>query len=228
MDDEASGLATRLRLETQALHAEAERSGYVQEILKRRASRGGYALFLRNLLPAYQAMEQALARHARDPVLEHFVWPPLFRSESMGADLEALAGARWIQILPLLPEGQAYADRIEKIGTAKPARLIGHAYVRYIGDLSGGQIVQRILSAAPGLAPAMLGFYDFPGIADAGAYKEGFRRSLDQVGEGGGDVDDIVDEAKLAFRLNIGLSTAVLGSRQHLGERVARIDSAPL
>lgn len=215
MDVEASDLATRLRLETQALHLEAERSGYIQEILKRRASKAGYALFLRNLLPAYQAMEQALAQHADHPLLKLFDWPPLFRSEAIASDLEALAGNQWAATHVLLPEGQAYAHRIENTEATAPARLIGHAYVRYIGDLSGGQIVKRLLTASPGLAADMLGFYDFPGIADAEVYKEGFRDALDRAGGIAQDVDGIVDEAKNAFRLNIDLSLGVQQSLQN-------------
>ena len=49
---------------------------------------------------------------------------------------------------------------------ADAPRLIAHAYVRYLGDLSGGRIVGRILARSPGLGPEALSFYDFPGIAD--------------------------------------------------------------
>lgn len=210
MDGETSDLAARLRLETQTLHIEAERSGYIQDILKRRASRTGYALFLRNLLPAYQALEKALVQHADHGVLKLFDWPPLFRSEAITSDLEALSLMSTEEAPSLLPEGQAYADHIGKAEAADPVRLIGHAYVRYIGDLSGGQIVKNLLSAAPGLEQDMLGFYDFPGITDAGAYKEDFRASLNRAGIMVSDIDGIVDEAKKGFRLNIDLSLGVL------------------
>ncbi len=224
MDGGNSGLSARLRVATQALHLEAERSGYVQEILKRRASLAGYALFLRNLLPAYQALERALAHHADHPVHELFVWPPLFRSAAIITDLRALAGTRSENDWPLLPEGQAYADHLENIDETDPVRLIGHAYVRYIGDLSGGQIVKSLLTASPGLEPAMLGFYDFPGIFDAEVYKDNFRASLDRAGVVAGNAEAIVNEAQCAFRLNINLSRAVLkslsrpvGQRKDLG-----------
>ena len=138
-----------------------------------------------------------------------FAWPQLFRSEAIISDLSALAGPAFPTTLPLLAAGSAYAERIEAISATDQARLIGHAYVRYVGDLSGGQIVKSLLSRAPGLAPDMLQFYDFPGITDAAAYKNDFRRSLDQAGVLTDAADAIVDEALLAFRLNIDLSLSV-------------------
>lgn len=209
MNDDVSDLATRLRVETQVLHIEAERSGYIQEILKRRAGLEGYALFLRNLQPAYEALERALSAHAEHPPLDRFRWPALFRSEAIAGDLTALAGPAWQGALPLLPEGEAYARHIEKVEATDPIRLIGHAYVRYVGDLSGGQIVKTLLSTSPGLTADQLSFYDFPGIADAEAYKNAFRASLDQAGASADHADAIVAEALEAFRLNIDLSIAV-------------------
>lgn len=219
MDGETSDLAARLRVDTQALHIEAERSGYIHEILKRRASRAGYALYLRNLLPAYQALERALSSHAARPEHQPFDWPPLFRGDAIRSDLRGLAGAGWNEALALLPEAQAYAGRIDNIEADDPVRLIGHAYVRYIGDLSGGQIVKALLSTSPGLEQTMLGFYDFPGIADAEVYKKNFRASLDRAGIVASHADAIVDEAKRAFRLNIDLSVQLLRSLSNPGDQ---------
>ena len=209
MTNGADGLAARLRAETEAVHIEAERSGYIQEILKRRASLEGYALFLGNLLPAYETLERAIRDHADHPALDHFSWPKLFRSEAIRADMSALAGPDFSETLTLLPAGSAYVGRIDEVSALDPVRLIGHAYVRYVGDLSGGQIVKSLLEKAPGLAPEMLQFYDFPDIADAEAYKDGFRLALDQAGSTEAVSDAIVEEALLAFRLNIDLSLSV-------------------
>jgi heme oxygenase len=202
-------LSTRLRDETEALHREAERSGYVSDILSRRASKEGYALYLRALEPAYAALENALADKAAEPPLNLFAWPALRRSRAIALDLAALAGAGWREALPILDESDAYARRIEHIGLTAPARLIAHGYVRYIGDLSGGRIVETILRKIPGLAGDMLRFYEFPEITDIDGYKDEFRIALDRAGERGADPDAIIDEARRAFRLNIDVSVAV-------------------
>jgi hypothetical protein len=51
-DGETSDLAIRLRVSAEALSLEAERSGYVRRIPRRRASHEDYALYLRNPEPA--------------------------------------------------------------------------------------------------------------------------------------------------------------------------------
>jgi heme oxygenase len=49
-----------LREATADLHRRAERSGVIADLLHGRATRSGYALWLRNLLPAYRNLEAAL------------------------------------------------------------------------------------------------------------------------------------------------------------------------
>ena len=37
-----------------------------------------------------------------------------------------------------------YVNRINQISEEKPELLVAHAYTRYLGDLSGGQILKKI------------------------------------------------------------------------------------
>ena len=61
------GLAQALRQATAALHRQAERSGFVEQVLRGEVTRPAYALYLRNLMPAYAAMERGLERHRGTP-----------------------------------------------------------------------------------------------------------------------------------------------------------------
>ena len=201
LPEAASGLAPALRARTAALHVQAERSGIVAEILRGRASRTAYALLLRNLLPAYRAMEAGLERHRLSPGVRWFARPEMYRAEAIAADLAALGGAH-----ALLAAGAAYADRI---AACDGPRLIGHAYARYLGDLSGGQVLKRLLARTLGLGPEATSFYDFPAIADIDAFKQAFRAALDRAGGEIADPAAVLDEAAEAFRLNIAVSEAV-------------------
>jgi heme oxygenase len=88
------GLAHRMRARTSSLHAEAENTGVLASILSGNATMSAYALYLRNLLPAYQAMEQALSRHRNRPGFGYLSDRSLHRSESILADLDHLEGSR--------------------------------------------------------------------------------------------------------------------------------------
>ena len=46
---------------------------------------------------------------------------------------------------------KAYTNRIESLSDTEPSRLISHAYVRYLGDLSGGQVIKRRVAKSYGI-----------------------------------------------------------------------------
>ncbi|MEO8318234.1 MAG: biliverdin-producing heme oxygenase [Bradyrhizobium sp.] len=203
------GIVTSLYLRTKTLHVEAERTGIIRDLLRGEASRDGYVLLLRNLLPAYQAMEHGFENHRRTPgvgVLAHY---RLDRAAAIEADLLALCGERWNHDIPLLGAGDVYAKRVAKAAEGDGARLIAHAYTRYLGDLSGGQILQRLLARSLALQPSELTFYDFPRFPDLDALKADYRKALDHAGVVAADRQTVIEEAAIAFSLNIDLSTAV-------------------
>lgn len=206
-----------LRDRTQSLHIKAERSGVIREILRGQLSRFSYAVFLRNLLPAYQNLEDGLERHRSAPGMAGVAHPPVYRAAALASDLESLVGPEWHRDLPLLPAGKRYAERIAAATNGDGMRLIAHAYTRYMGDLSGGQILRRVLARSLGLGPEMLRFYDFPGIADLEAFKIDYRKAIDRAGASAGAVDGIVEEARSAFRHNIAVSLSVQSMTVQLG-----------
>jgi heme oxygenase (biliverdin-producing, ferredoxin) len=201
-----------LREATHALHVEAERSGVIGQLLRGGSTREAYALLLRNLSPAYHAMEDGLVRHANSPALRPMVRPELFRTAAIESDIERLAGAGWRESLPLLPAGERYVERVWAAAANGSGRLVAHAYLRYFGDLSGGQIIKRLLAKSLGLGADALGFYDFPAIADLSAFKSEYRKAIDDSVVEGANPVDVVDEAVVGFRLTIELSEAVARS----------------
>jgi heme oxygenase len=210
-------VVTALYLRTKTLHLEAERSGIIRDLLRGSASRDGYILLLRNLLPAYQAMEKGLASHHDSPGLAALANYRLDRAAAIESDLVALCGKAWIHDIPLLPAGEIYARRITKAGQRDGgARLIAHAYTRYLGDLSGGLILERLLARSLGLQPAELSFYQFPGHPDLAALKAAYREALDQAGARAPCPQDVIEEGAIAFSLNIDLSCAVQAALRHV------------
>ena len=202
-------VVTALYLRTKTLHVEAERTGIIRDLLRGEASREGYVLLLRNLFPAYQAMERGLEHHRRSPGLGALANYRLDRAAAIQSDLIALCGKRWNRDLPLLAAGEAYAGRVAKSAEGDGAQLIAHAYTRYLGDLSGGLILQRLLVRSLELRPSELSFYDFPRFSDLDGLKADYRKALDRAGALVRDRDAVVEEGAVAFTLNINLSRAV-------------------
>lgn len=199
-----------IRERTRALHAEAERSGIVHEMLHGRADLRGYAMLLRNLLPAYLEMERGLEHHRHSPGVREISQRAVYRAAALESDLEALCGAAWGRTLALLPAAEHYAALVSRAAQDDGSRLIAHAYVRYLGDLSGGQILRRLLGRALSLGPHQLAFYEFADVANLDDFKAGYREALDRAALTVGDRESVIAEAEAAFRLNIEISTAVL------------------
>jgi heme oxygenase len=94
--------------------------------------------------------------------------------------------------------------RIEELSDSAPELLVGHHYTRYLGDLSGGQILSTIASRAMNLTDGQgLNFYRFEAIDDEKAFKDIYRSALDALAVDQAMADRIVEEANEAFRLNM-------------------------
>lgn len=155
-------------------------------------------------------MERALTKHAANPVLEPTHNPSLLaRAPPLGSDIAHLLNApvdTWqshpshTAFLLARPEGfLAYTTRIQELADNDPARLLAHAYVRYLGDLSGGQVIRRRVVKSYGLdadSGAGVKFYEFSNMegtraatsADMKEVKDWFRKGMNL---GVGDDEDL-------------------------------------
>ncbi len=205
----AARLSTALRLRTEALHARAERTGVIAEILAGTVAAERYLLLLDGLLPVYGALERGLWRHRHDPILAPFARPELFRLVGLEQDRATLARRLGGRPARRLAPALRYARRIEEIAARHPVLLLAHAYVRQLGDLSGGPILRRLLVRNPAIGPEPVRFYEFPGIADLARAKAEHRAALDRAGSRLADREAVLEEACQAFRLAIELGEAI-------------------
>jgi heme oxygenase len=206
-------LSLQLKSATKRIHTEAERTGYIAELLTGQPPLFKYCLLLRNLQPVYAALEQAIVTHAAD--LPQFTDAALRRREAIDHDLRNIVHSTQQSNLPLLAACDAYVSRVQYLSQHRPALLNAHAWVRYFGDLSGGQILARMLHSKYALEPEQLTFYQFHGIADIEACKDDIRSGLDANKNLIGMRPDLEQEAKRAFRYNIELSIEIAGSSQY-------------
>ncbi len=222
------GLSAAFRQQTRALHTQAEKSGIVHDLLVGTMTRSGYALLMRNLLPVYEAMEEALECRRASPGFQNIANTSVYRAASIRADLSAICGAGWSDAVPLLGAGRRYAERIATIAAGDGFGLIAHAYARYLGDLNGGQILKRLLNRSLGLKSEALTFYDFPGIADLDSFKKDYRAGIDAAAHFIAEPKPVIEEAAAAFNFNIQLSEAVKAAVSHENPAVSDASDSPI
>lgn len=194
---DATDLAQQLKLATGPLHRQVERSGLMRRILAGDFVHADYVALLHGLAALYGALEEALARHASHPGLAMVIDRALFRTEALRRDLQALAPAARVA---LTPATAAYVTRLHWIDQHDPGLLLAHAYVRYLGDLSGGQVVQRIVARALKLTPPTgLHFYNFGDAPTVAARAHAFRRGLAALRLDADVVQALTAEAQWSF-----------------------------
>ncbi|MEQ9500455.1 MAG: biliverdin-producing heme oxygenase [Deltaproteobacteria bacterium] len=214
-DDVESVLSHRLRSSTQDAHRSAERSAFMRGLLGGALSTEDYRAFLDCLLTIYTALEAQLRRNAANSAVACVFDPRLERVEALARDLDALGDTR----PGPLPEARAYAAHLEGLGDDAPERLVAHAYVRYLGDLSGGQLLDPIVQrSVPGAAETGRSFYAFGDVWTVRQLAAHLREGLDRIANAYHDA--IVDEAQIAFDMHATLFAALEDQRSSRIDRM--------
>ena len=112
-----------------------------------------YWRMLVDKLVFHTALEKLLAKHHDEPLLEPFRAPVLARSQRLRNDLRALAQKPHVHMPKPAPASCAAHDYIEALDLAArrdPRALAAHAWLHYLGDMHGGQLMQGRLAERHG------------------------------------------------------------------------------
>jgi len=199
-----NNLAVKLRSGTQKAHTDAENVGFMKCFVKGIVDKECLGKFLGNLYFVYGELEAAIAKHQQHPVIKVMYFPQLNRLPSLEKDMLFYYGDLWSSYLKPSLATQKYVARLQQLSSHQPALLLGHAYTRYMGDLSGGQMLQKIAQSALQLSGYEgTEFYNFEQIPDKQVFKNQYRQALDLVPVDETTADQIVAEANYAFYLNM-------------------------
>ena len=201
-------LSTELKTGTKKSHSAAENTKFVASFLRGVVDPEEYRKLIANFYFVYKAMEEEISKN---PIVAVIDDPVLYRTNSLEKDLAYYYGDNWKSIIKPTDACQQYVKRIYDVDKLL---LIGHHYTRYIGDLSGGQILKGIAEKTlPDLPEGEgLHFYDFDKIEDAKAYKNDYRDTLDAIDLDQSQIDAIISEANYAFKLNMYMFDEIQGS----------------
>ena len=137
----------------------------------------------------------------------------LFRKKKLEQDLSFYFGSNWSELVKPSKSAVAYEARIREIAKDNPELLIGHHYSRYIGDLSGGQLLKTITKKAMNLqGDDGLSFYIFEEISDEKEFKIKYRNTLDNLPIDQKIADSIIEEANRSFKYNMDIFNELEGN----------------
>lgn len=191
-------LSKALHDSTMVAHGQAESASFITRLMSGEGTPDGLVALLRQSLPVYEALEDACRSVGADARLSAILDPRLDRTAALRADLaaHAIQGRVCSIVVPTVDE---YVSELRAC-ISDPAALIGHHYVRYLGDLSGGQIIKTMVRRHYGIEGG-LSFYEFD-IPKPKTYKDAYRSALDALPLSESDRESALAAASRAFELN--------------------------
>lgn len=206
--------SARLKDVTKADHDEAEGSEFITTLMNGTRSSRDYVLLLSQYTYIYAALETEVRALAGDPDLAAIFDLRLERSPQIKADLDGLLPAHGLADIPApLPATRDYVQHI-RAAAQDPARIVAHHYLRYLGDLSGGQIIGRLVERHYGIAQDDLSMWRFEGIDKYKPCKDEYRAKLDAYAVTPERASSLLDEAAKGFTLNKALFGELLTQSQ--------------
>lgn len=138
-----------LRELTKEAHRSAERTSFMNRMLKKEITPEQYYVYIKNQLFVYTTLEYyASEAGVFDEKMSEIMRGPALLEDVMEMELE-----NDFEEAPILNASYEYVKYIQGI-QKEYSRLLAHVYVRHMGDLSGGQIIKK-------LVPGPTNLYEF-------------------------------------------------------------------
>ncbi len=201
--DAPTSFSAALRSASQAAHRRAEQSAFMRNLGRARISRSQYVDFAAQQYFVYAVLEEGAAAWRHDPLLAPMLSTDLARVPAIEDDLEHLLGEDWRAAISASEPTRAYCARLLEVCFDWPGGIVAHHYVRYMGDLSGGQIIRRTIERTLGFDAAHgARFYEFDRLPDLAAFKQSYRAALDALPWSAAERARVIEEVLHAYELN--------------------------
>ena len=197
-------LSSDLRTHTAKAHEDAEQSDFMSSLLKGNLDQEAFIKLQEQLWLVYAALEAVVRASADDPRGAALLDFRLERTATLENDLDILTGgAAWREKVSATPATADYVARLEDIEQKKDfPRIVAHHYVRYLGDLSGGQVIARLVNREYDVPEEALSFYRFEELGKLKVYKDNYRAELDALQLTAPEREILLEEASDVFAFN--------------------------
>ncbi|XP_078519029.1 heme oxygenase 2 isoform X2 [Lissotriton helveticus] len=199
-------LSELLKEGTKDVHERAENTQFVKDFLKGRIKKELFKLATVALYYTYSALEEEIERNKDHPSFAPLYFPlELHRKEALEKDLAFFYGSGWRTAIQCSAAAQEYVERLHHLGQNEPELLVAHTYTRYMGDLSGGQVLKKVAQRALHLPSTGEGiqFYMFENVTNALRFKQLYRARMNALELDSRTKERIVEEAVEAFLFNM-------------------------
>jgi heme oxygenase len=176
-------------------HHQAEGMAFSRALLDGQASPRQLAALIRALAPAYALLEQEGPELASALGASSIPWAALGRTAALTHDLVLLST---LEATPASAAAAIWLEQLRLLARQAPHRFMAHVYVRYGGDLSGGQQLAE-------QANAILRSQELPALSfwafeqDRSSLKQQLHDGFEAMDLSAEEEEELVEEAVLAF-----------------------------
>jgi heme oxygenase len=195
---DAMKLSEILRETSKVPHAEVESTAFAKNLANGKLSQEEYVKYLTALKPIYCELEQQLTANHKIEALESFTtdsFKVLYRTEAIEKDLLAFGMKEQAPVAGV----KDYVGHLKEIAKTKPHLLIAHVYIRYLGDLFGGQMIMKKIET---LWPGKIAFYHYAAPLDKKPmlFVRKFKQLLDEAPLDTSQINEVAQEALWAYK----------------------------
>lgn len=195
-------LSVELKEATAATHDTAEKSTFMTDLMRGELAYADVVNLTSQYWFIYSALEEAVRRTSATPAVASVADPRIERLSALEHDLAEMIGADWREVISPTPATQRYVATLNSLGAAQAASVVAHHYVRYLGDIAGGQAIARMLADAYEIPAEQLTFYDFAAIGKIPPYRKAYKAALDSLPIDADEREELLDAAREAFACN--------------------------
>jgi heme oxygenase len=178
-------------------HHKAEGMVFSRALLAGQASPRQLSALIRALAPAYALLEQQGPALASALGAGAIPWAALARTTALQHDLAVLSA---LEPTPASAAAAIWLEQLKLLARQAPHRFMAHLYVRYGGDLSGGQQLAE-------QANSILARYNLPALCfwafeqDLPALKRQLHEGFEAMDLSAEEEEELLEEAELAFHV---------------------------
>lgn len=195
-------ITEQIKARTAESHKAAERTDFMKNLFSGDLPIESYIKYLSVLMYIYDTLEATIKDNLDDDLVASIFDEKLERSWQISSDLGNLD-----KVVAFNGKLTDYINEyMIMIGEASPVELVAHHYIRYLGDLSGGQMLKGMLKQNYGLSDNQLSFYEFD--LDAKTYREAYKEKLNSLIKKEADVNLFIDTVNKIY----GVTTKILNS----------------
>jgi len=199
-------LSKRLKEGTKKSHNMVENTSFIVSFLNGVIDKNNYKQLLANFYFIYSSIEEEFENNKNNTILKFINYSELNRKKSLEDDLKFFYGDDWEKCISPSPYTKLYVNRIKTLSENFPELLVAHHYTRYLGDLSGGQILKNIVRKSLKLKDSEgVSFYEFLDVKHIGEFKNKYKSSLDKMPVDNLLTKKIIEESNYAFKLNMNI-----------------------